>query len=165
MSPDSSPFRRDSTTKKAYTKSRTVSIKKARRDEGGISAARIMRKTKYRSRFEIGIARALAEKGVPFEYEQEKLIYIPKPRTYTPDFYLPATNIYVEAKGHLDKGDRVKMQLIKEQHPELDIRFVFMNAKNKIYRGSKTTYAAWANRHGFQWAEGGIPEEWLKNEG
>jgi len=123
-----------------------------------------MRRTKYRSNFELGIARSLTEKGIQFEYEQEKLVYIPKPRTYTPDFYIPETNIYVEAKGHLDKGDRVKMQLVKEQHPELDIRFVFMNARNKIYRGSKTTYAAWANRYGFQWAEGGIPEEWLKNE-
>jgi len=123
-----------------------------------------MRRTKYRSNFELGIARSLTEKGIQFEYEQEKLVYIPKPRTYTPDFYIHETNIYVEAKGHLNKGDRVKMQLVKEQHPELDIRFVFMNARNKIYRGSKTTYAAWANRYGFQWAEGGIPEEWLKNE-
>lgn len=164
MPPDSSLSRRDSTTKKAFTKSRTVSLEKARRNEGGVSAARIMRRTKYRSNFELGIARALAEKGIQFEYEQEKLVYIPKPRTYTPDFYIPETNIYIEAKGHLDKGDRVKMQLVKEQHPDLDIRFVFMNARNKIYRGSKTTYAAWANRYGFQWAEGGIPEEWLKNE-
>jgi hypothetical protein len=164
MPSDSSLSRRDSTTKKAFTKSRTVSLEKARRNEGGISVARIMRRTKYRSNFELGIARSLTEKGIQFEYEQEKLVYIPKPRTYTPDFYIPETNIYVEAKGHLDKGDRVKMQLVKEQHPELDIRFVFMNARNKIYRGSKTTYAAWANRYGFQWAEGGIPEEWLKNE-
>lgn len=164
MPSDSSLGRRDSTTKKAFTKSRTVSLEKARRNEGGISVARIMRRTKYRSNFELGIARSLTEKGIQFEYEQEKLVYIPKPRTYTPDFYIPETNIYVEAKGHLDKGDRVKMQLVKEQHPELDIRFVFMNARNKIYRGSKTTYAAWANRYGFQWAEGGIPEEWLKNE-
>ena len=54
-----------------------------------------------------------------------KLTYIPKPRTYTPDFYIPETNIYIEAKGHLDKGDRVKMLLVKEQYPDLDIRFVF----------------------------------------
>lgn len=100
-----------------------------------------MRNTRFRSQFEIGIARSLADKKIPFEYEQEKFQYIPKPRTYTPDFYLPERNIYIEAKGHLDKGDRVKMQLIKQQHPSLDIRFVFLRATNKIYRGSKTTYA------------------------
>jgi hypothetical protein len=115
--------------------------------------------------FEINIAKSLAEKGVSFEYETQKLTYIPKPRTYTPDFYLIETNIYVEAKGHLDRADRAKMSLIKKQYPELDIRFVFMNANNKIYKGSKTTYAMWANKHGFEWAEKNIPEEWLKNEG
>jgi len=120
-----------------------------------------MRKTKYRSMFEINIAKMLAEKGIKFEYENHKLTYIPKPRTYTPDFYLVEQDIYIEAKGELDKGDRVKMNLIKQQYPNLDIRFVFLRASNKIYRGSKTTYAMWANKYGFPWAEGSIPEEWF----
>jgi len=111
----------------------------------------------------LGIARSLGNKAVPYEYENVKLTYVPKPRTYTPDFYLVEQDIFIEAKGYLDKSDRVKMQLIKEQHPDLDIRFVFQNAQNKIYRGSKTTYARWAERYNFRWAEGSIPEEWLKN--
>jgi len=164
MSTDNGNLIRVGTPKKAFTKSRTISLKKARRGEGGISVARIMRNTRFRSQFEIGLARSLAEKKISFEYEQAKFQYIPKPRNYTPDFYLPKQDIYIEAKGHLDKGDRVKMQLIKQQHPNLDIRFVFLRATNKIYRGSKTTYADWANRYGFPWAEGGIPEEWLKND-
>ena len=164
MSADNGNLKRDRPLKKTVTKSRTVSVKKARRGEGGISVARIMRNTRYRSQFEINLARALAERKVTFEYEQAKLEYIPKPRTYTPDFYLPEQNIYIEAKGHLDKGDRVKMQLIKQQYPDLDIRFVFVRATNKIYKGSKTSYADWANRYGFQWAEGSVPEEWLKND-
>ena len=56
------------------------------------------------------------------------------------------------------------MALIKQQYPDLDIRFVFLNAQNKIYRGSKTTYAMWATKHGFRWAEKAIPEEWLKDD-
>lgn len=161
--PSDSPLnRRTVATKKVYPKSRTISLKKARADEADVSPARIMRRIKYRSRFELNIARLLAQRGIAFVYEGTKLTYIPKPRTYTPDFYLPDTNIYIEAKGHLDKGDRVKMLLVKEQHPDLDIRFVFLNAKNKIYKGSKTTYADWANKHGFEWAEGMIPEEWYK---
>ena len=122
-----------------------------------------MRGTKYRSAFEINIAKALANRKVPFEYEKYKFEYIPKVRTYTPDFYLPQTDIYVEAKGHLDKGDRVKMQLMKQQYPDLDIRFVFLRASNKIYKGSKTTYADWANRYEFPWAEGSIPQDWITN--
>jgi len=77
---------------------------------------------------------------------------------------LPDQKIFIEAKGYFDKGDRVKMQLVKEQYPDHDIRIVFLNSKNKIYRGSKTTYGMWADKHGFEWAEGAVPEEWLKDD-
>ena len=120
------------------------------------------RKAGFRSNFELSIAKKLSSKKIPYEYEQMRLTYIPKPRTYTPDFHLTKQNIIIEAKGYFDKGDRVKMLLIKEQHPDLDIRIVFLNARNKIYKGSKTTYGAWAEKNGFEWAEGSIPEEWLK---
>ena len=43
------------------------------------------------------------------------------------------------------------MALVKQQHKDLDIRFVFMNARNKIYKGSRTTYADWCNKHDFRW--------------
>tara|TARA_Y100000592_G_C5419950_1_gene292661 strand:- start:123 stop:617 length:495 start_codon:yes stop_codon:yes gene_type:complete len=164
MSTDNAVKQRTKLPRKAYTKSRTVSLKKAKSDKSIVSPARIMRNTRYRSMFEINIAKALAKNNVTFEYESKKLTYIPKPRNYTPDFYIPHKELYIETKGHLDKGDRVKMLLVKQQHPDLDIRFVFLNAKNKIYRGSKTTYAAWATKHGFVWAEKAIPEEWLRDE-
>ena len=96
MSSDALTKRRNKLPRKAYTKSRTVSVEKARRGKSGISVARIMRGTKYRSHFEIGLAKALSEKNITFEYENSKFTYIPKPRTYTPDFYLPTLNIYVE---------------------------------------------------------------------
>ena len=83
-------------------------------------------KIKYRSNFELSLAKTLTANNIEFQYEEERFEYIPAPRHYTPDFYFPETNIYVEAKGHLDKGDRVKMILMKKQHPKLDIRFVFM---------------------------------------
>ena len=117
----------------------------------------------YRSHFELRIAKSLMNKDVKFEYEKHKVVYVPKPRTYVPDFYFPSTDVYVEVKGHLDKNDRVKMLLVKEQNPDMDIRILFQNARNKIYKGSKTTYGAWADRYGFEWAEGSIPEEWYKN--
>ena len=123
-----------------------------------------MKRLRYRSQFELKLAKTLAENKVKFEYESKKFLYVPKVRTYTPDFYLPDTDIFIEAKGHLDKADRVKMVLVKEQHKDLDIRFVFMNARNRIYRGSKTTYADWCIRYDFRWAEKTIPEEWFKND-
>ena len=148
---------------KTVPKTRRVSKTKTQLDKPHSMKRKFAkRKSGYRSQFELSLARSLTEKNIPFEYEQQKLTYIPDPKTYTPDFYLPDTNIYVEAKGELSKPDRVKMILIKKQHPELDIRFVFMNARNKIYRGSKTTYADWCLRHGFQWSEKNIPSDWLR---
>ena len=119
----------------------------------------------FRSGLEERVSEQLAFLNILDCYEIKKIPFIQpeKQRNYTPDFYIPHKELYIEAKGHLDKGDRVKMLLIKQQHPDLDIRFVFLNAKNKIYRGSKTTYAAWATKHNFVWAEKTIPEEWLKD--
>ena len=67
------------------------------------------KKAGFRSNFELGVARSLANKKVPYEYESVKLTYVPKPRTYTPDFYLPEQKMFIEVKGYFDKGDRVKM--------------------------------------------------------
>tara|TARA_R100001443_G_scaffold7639_2_gene16977 strand:- start:1470 stop:1835 length:366 start_codon:yes stop_codon:yes gene_type:complete len=118
----------------------------------------------YRSQFEKILAVKMAQEGGKFKYETIRLPYVPKVRHYTPDFYIPETDIYIEAKGRLTREDRSKMILIKQQHPECDIRFVFGNAKNKLYKNSNTTYGDWCNRHGFEWAEKAVPREWLKNE-
>tara|TARA_R110002094_G_scaffold31707_1_gene44455 strand:- start:84 stop:455 length:372 start_codon:yes stop_codon:yes gene_type:complete len=116
----------------------------------------------YRSKFELKLATYLANNKVKFEYEKDKFKYLPKIRTYNPDFYIPETDIYIEAKGEFTTADRVKMVLVQQQHKELDIRMVFMNAKNKIYKGSKTTYADWCDKHNYKWANETIPADWLK---
>jgi hypothetical protein len=85
-------------------------------------------------------------------------------RTYTPDFQLD-NGIIIETKGMFDSEDRRKHLEVKKQHPELDIRFVFSNAKGKLYKGSKTSYADWCDKNGFLWAHRVIPESWLKQEG
>lgn len=162
MPTDVSPNKRTYYNRKTICKTGRV-----RKQTNGIfklkNEVKEMKRLKYRSKFELELAKVLANNKIKFEYESKKFLYVPKVRTYTPDFYLPDTNIFIEAKGHLDKADRVKMVLVKEQHKELDIRFVFMNAKNKIYKGSKTTYADWCNRYDFRWAEGTIPAEWFKH--
>ena len=157
------PFdKRTNYNRKTFPKSGRVRDQKTRINRNATMKQSSASKAGFRSNFELTIARSLGNREVSYEYENIKLTYVPKPRTYTPDFFLVEQNIFIEAKGYLDKSDRVKMQLIKEQHPNLDIRFVFQNAKNKIYKGSKTTYARWAERYNFRWAEGSIPEEWLK---
>ena len=115
----------------------------------------------YRSKFEVKVAADLGKRKVDFQYEKVSFDYVPKIRNYTPDFYLPESKIYIETKGRLTTNDRVKHLLIKDQYPDLDIRFVFVNADNKISRTSKTTYANWCDRHKFLWAESLVPMEWL----
>ncbi len=164
MRPTDSLDKRIINLRTPVTKTGRVPSKKTRVRRNASMKKSSAGKAGFRSNFELTLARSLADRGIEYEYESERLTYIPKPRTYTPDFYLPQTNIYIEAKGHLDKGDRIKMILVKEQHPDLDIRFVFLRAQNKIYKGSKTTYGAWADKNGFEWAEGSIPEEWMKHD-
>lgn len=119
----------------------------------------------YRSGLEQGIAAFLKEKQKKVRYECVRVEWEDlKYRTYTPDFVLD-NGIIIETKGMFDNDDRQKHLAIKEQHPELDIRFVFSNANTKIYKGSKSRYCDWCDKHGFQWAHRVIPEEWLHEEG
>lgn len=104
--------------------------------------------------------------GQPVVFEQYKLKYIVPEReaTYTPDFLLK-NGVLIESKGIFDVEDRKKHLLIREQHPELDIRFVFSSSRAKLYKGSKTTYAEWCDKYGFQFADKLIPIGWLKEKG
>ena len=78
----------------------------------------------------------------------------------------------VEAKGAFNSQDRKKHKLIKVQHPELDIRFIFSNSKTKIGKKSLTTYGKWCDLNNFKYhcvqsTKIPFPKEWLeeiKNE-
>lgn len=98
-----------------------------------------------------------------YEYESFKIHFVEpaKKRSYMPDFKLPS-GIIIETKGRFLTADRQKHLLVKAQHPELDIRFVFSSSKTKIAKRSPTTYADWCRKNGFQFADKTAPEEWLK---
>ena len=117
----------------------------------------------FRSGLEFKIAKQLEEQGYTYEYEKLKVKYQRKVSTYTPDFELH-NGIIIEGKGKFVGSDRSKHLLIKEQHPELDIRFVFSNSKSKLYKGSKQTYGGWCDRHGFKYSDKVIPKEWLDED-
>jgi hypothetical protein len=116
----------------------------------------------YRSGLEEKIAADLERAGHTVEFETFKIPFVQpvKPRTYTPDFPL-RNGVVVETKGRFLTEARQKHKLIKEQHPDLDIRFVFSNSKTKLSKGSPTTYAMWCAKNGFQWADKAIPQSWL----
>lgn len=122
----------------------------------------VAKKHGFKSGLEENISVQIADKGFAVEYETEQIPYIipASEHTYHPDFKLP-NGIRVETKGRFVLADRKKHLLIKEQHPELDIRFVFTNSKNKINKKSKTTYGMWCEKHAFKYADKVIPEEWF----
>jgi hypothetical protein len=128
-----------------------------------------------RSGLEREIHDQLVEAGVEFGYETEKLEYrkrvvrgickcgntdVFQRKTYTPDFIL-ANGIYIEVKGRLTSQDRSKLLLVKQQHPNLDLRIIF-GANNKIHRDKQKRYAQWASENGIKFGIKQIPESWLK---
>ncbi len=119
----------------------------------------------HRSGLEDSITEFLKDKQEEVRYEKLKIEWEDlKYRTYTPDYELD-NGIFIEAKGRFLPEDRRKHLEIKKQHPELDIRFVFSNAKAPLNKGSKTRYFEWCEKNGFLWSHRVIPLEWLREDG
>lgn len=116
----------------------------------------------YRSGLEEALGKFLSALNLSEEFEALKIKYMQpsKERTYTPDFTFDGSNIVIETKGRFVTADRQKHLLIKQQHPEYDIRFVFSNPNQRISKLSKTTYAMWCEKYGFKYAKQFIPPEW-----
>jgi hypothetical protein len=132
-----------------------------------LSVRQVALKHGFRSGLEDKIAENLTNLGIPFEYEKLVIGYIQpsKARKYTPDFVLLNNGIIIESKGRFITADRQKHLMIKEQLPDLDIRFVFSNSKAKLSKLSQTTYGMWCDKHGFKYADKDIPKAWLTEKG
>ncbi len=117
----------------------------------------------FRSGLEEETSKFLTDNGAKFTYEEMKIKYLQPAteRQYTPDFVLE-NGIIIETKGRFLVADRKKHLLIKRQHPHLDIRFVFSNSKQKLNKASRTTYADWCIKNGFQYADKEVPVHWIK---
>jgi hypothetical protein len=119
---------------------------------------------RFRSNYEKVVCEQLDKQDIPFEYETINLYYeVSEQRKYTPDVILP-NGIILELKGRFTSNDRKKMLLVISQHPTLDIRMVFQRHTNKLFKGSKTTYSEWCEKHNIKWADKTIPIEWIKEK-
>ena len=143
-----------------------------------------------RSGFEEKVKKFLQKLKQKFSYEKAKLPYtIPaKEANYIPDFVLGVSKnsltkkdlkgkIVIEAKGRFTLQDRRKMLLVKEKHPDLDIRIVLQSdnyltkltkkqkqKKKQNIPFKKDRYSDWCKKHGFKYhvdKDGKIPKEWL----
>ena len=122
---------------------------------------------KFRSGLEVRVAKQLESLGIDYDYEPYQIRYTrpAQESKYTPDFLILFNGLLVETKGRFTSQERKKFKLLKEQHPEVDLRFVFSNPKSKIGKKSKTTYGMWCERIGYPYAKETIPVEWLKENG
>jgi hypothetical protein len=102
----------------------------------------------FRSGLEDEIAQQLRDQGIDPQYEQFKIAFIQPARNakYTPDFRLP-NGIIIETKGRFITEDRQKHLLIKAQHPELDIRFVFSNSRAYMTTQKNKEFVEWLKKH------------------
>ena len=129
---------------------------------------RISKTVELKSGLEEAVFNYLNNNNCMFVYEGIKIAYSSPEtkKTYTPDFPISKCNIIVETKGAFQSADRKKMKLIKAQHPEFDIRFIFSNSKTKIGKKSKTTYGKWCELFGFKYhcvqsTKLPFPKDWL----
>jgi hypothetical protein len=122
------------------------------------------KKIQSRSGYERKVLDNLDKNNIKYYYEEIKLKYIIE-KSYVPDILIirkDGTELFVECKGYWSGDDRLKMRIIKNTYPDMDIRILFQRASEKINKKSKVTYGEYATKIGFIWAEGiKIPEEWL----
>lgn len=104
----------------------------------------------YKSGLEERFQKATKDLGYTLPYEQDRIKYtIPASKhTYTPDFTV-TNNVYIETKGLWTGADRKKALLIKEQHPDIKLLYVFYRDQ-KLSKKSSTTYLAWAEKNGLE---------------
>ena len=130
-----------------------------------------------RSGFELAVEAGLKAQGISYTYETYSYNYFKKVTRgqchdcgskelykeawYTPDFFIKG-GIILETKGKFTAADRAKMLAVRELHPSLDLRLVFMR-DNKISRVSNTRYSTWAEANGFLYSIGtDLPLTWIK---
>ena len=117
---------------------------------------------KFKSKLEEKVWNSLIKEYPSVQYEPIRIKFTQpvQDRTYTPDFKTDSSKeIYLEAKGLLDLETRKKMIWVRECNPDIRIIMLFQNASNKLHRGSKTTYAMWAEANNFEWLD--FRKDWL----
>jgi len=130
-----------------------------------------------KSKLEKTFAAWMKNLKIAFLYEPVKIPYTLR-KNYTPDWVISkkgkrkvdevltvadlSDKIIIETKGVLDAGQREKFKAIKEQHPDLDIRFVcsrdnYITKKKNKKREGGMRYSDWCEKYGFGYHIGAEP--------
>lgn len=96
----------------------------------------------FRSSWEANIARYYNYLGIKWEFEPKTFIFKNITRgsvSYTPDFYLPEEDKWVEVKGWMDGKSKTKLKRFKKQYPEEYKKLILITEKE--YREIKNKIA------------------------
>ena len=107
--------------------------------DGTIPASQHKRCGKFRSKLELRFARFLDILGLKWQYEPRAfpITLRDKVRTYTPDFYIPEIETWIETKGFWrDAESREKVDTFMQQYPTL--RFLV------VHGGRRPGFSVWA---------------------
>lgn len=121
----------------------------------------------YRSGYESAVARDSKMAEMEYEPKQHQLKYTIE-KKYLPDFVVECFDgsiFLVECKGYFRPSETAKYKAIKQQHPDLDLRFMLQNPNKPVRKGSKLTMSMWCEKYNYPWVGGTrIPLEWLKGD-
>lgn len=96
----------------------------------------------FRSSWEANYARYLNFMGIEWKYEPEEFEFekIKRgTRFYTPDFYLPEKNQWIEVKGWFRDKDKIKLKRFKKYYPDEFSKLVLLIEKK--YEGKQAKVA------------------------
>lgn len=103
-------------------------VAKGPRRRGGIES--VYRGAYMRSLFEVQFAKQLDARGIPWEYEPERL----KGGRYLVDFHLPDRRCWVEVKGRFEPRDDLLLPLVAGRLKQDRGERLFLYMKTRAYR-------------------------------
>jgi hypothetical protein len=117
----------------------------------------------HRSGLEDAFRDLCDKEGLTVGYETDTIPFDtpPQKRRYKPDWTV-GEGCYIETKGRFTVQDRKKAILVKEQHPDIRILYVFQRSGNTISKASKTSYADWCKKNEIAYCDFRETEVWMK---
>lgn len=85
----------------------------------------------FRSSWEANFARLMNYAGIEWQYEPRTFNFDDIQRgttSYTPDFYLPKFDKWIEIKGWMDKKSKLKIDRFRKRYPDESSKLVIITA-------------------------------------
>jgi hypothetical protein len=80
--------------------------------------------------WEVLYAHYLDSRDLEWEYEKRSFDLLGE--KYTPDFFVPSLDEYVDVKGYFRPADKRKIQLFRQRYPDIKLKLVFQDTIDKL---------------------------------